>query len=126
MTVMSGQDGKRMIDREELEDRARALLTRRRFLFLGAAAAGAAILKPPPLWTPTVTGPYVIGAWADYPTMPTISEEVWAQQRTINGILRTESAMVTYYDMKSREAIKKRIEQKAATPGSIFYIGGDE
>jgi hypothetical protein len=32
---------------EEEEDRARCLLTRRKFLFLGAAAAGAAIIKVP-------------------------------------------------------------------------------
>jgi hypothetical protein len=46
---------------EEEEDRARLLLTRRKCLFLGAAAAGAAILKPY-MPAPTSYRTYLMGA----------------------------------------------------------------
>lgn len=95
-----------MIDREELEDRARLLLTRRRFLFLGAAAAGAAILKPPPLWTPPrsewIAGPI---SWADWPPLPVIPEEAFEYLRRNNELT---AKLTGYYDLKAIDAIKKR------------------
>lgn len=70
---------------EEAEDRARLLLTRRRFLFLGAAAAGSAILR---LRTPE----YVIGQWADY----------YSDKQTLAHLTKT------YYTMPFLENLKQQ------------------